>query len=211
MKTNTKKFYSRLLSLSITIFLILFSINTSCQDPDAWEARQNDRQPPDKVMDAIGVKPGMVIAEVGAGRGRYVVHMAARTGSKGKVYANDIDKEALEYLDHRCERDDIDNVETILGTETDPKLPASKMDLVYIVNTYHHIEQVVPLMQNIVPALKSGGVLVIIENEPTKSGWDGHSTPKDQLIEEVESAGFKLDRMIDILEMDMIYLFKAGE
>ena len=72
---------------------------------DSWEARCNIYQPPEKVMDAIGVKSGMVIGEVGAGRGRYVVPMARRVGDKGRVYANDIDEEALEYVRFRCRRD----------------------------------------------------------------------------------------------------------
>ena len=56
---------------AIVLFLALLAIAGACQDPDAWEKRQNDRQPPEKVMNAIGVKPGMIIGEVGAGRGRY--------------------------------------------------------------------------------------------------------------------------------------------
>ena len=99
----------RILHFLLITLILQFSANCSCQNPDAWEKRQNDRQPPEKVMDAIGVKPGMIIGEVGAGRGRYVVHMARRTGPEGKVYANDIDKVALDYLDHRCKRDNIPN------------------------------------------------------------------------------------------------------
>ena len=160
-------------------------------------------------MDAIGVEPGMIIGEVGAGLGRYVVHMASRTGPEGKIYAEDIDKKDLEYLDHRCERDNIPNVETIVGTETDPKFPENTLDLVYIINSYHHIEKVIPLMRNIIPSLKAGGKFVIIENEPEKSGWDSHTTPRKRLIKEVEEAGFKLVKTIDILELDMIYQFEV--
>jgi len=130
---NSKRF----IFLSLAIFLGAFA---SCQDPDAWEARHNRMQPPDKVMDAIGVKGGMVVGEVGAGRGRYAVHMARRVGPSGKVYANDIDRNALRYLEHRCERDDIPNIITVLGDVTDPKLPEGELDLVYIINTYHHLD-----------------------------------------------------------------------
>ena len=195
----------------ISFFLVLCSTNCSGQDPDAWEKRQNDRQPPEKVMDAIGVKPGMIIGEVGAGLGRYVVHMAARTGPEGKIYAEDIAKKDLEYLDLRCERDNIPNVETILGTETDPKFPENSLDLVYIINSYHHIDKVIPLMRNIIPALKDGGRFVIIENEPEKSGWDSHGTPRERLLKEVEEAGFSLVETIDILELDLIYIFEIKE
>ena len=179
-------------------------------DPDAWEARHNTYQPPEKVMDAIGVKEGMVIAEVGAGRGRYAVLVAARVGGKGKVYANDIDEDKLDYLRHRCERDGIGNLETILGTVTDPKLPAGKMDIVYLINTYHHLDDPVELMRSILPALKPGGHLVIIEHDSEKYPGAGrhHSTPQKDLLQEAEAAGYELVRIETFLERDNINIFR---
>jgi SAM-dependent methyltransferase len=181
------------------------------ENPDAWEARHNAYQPPDKVMDTIGVKPGMVIAEVGAGRGRYVVHMARRTENHGKVYANDIDEKKLEYLRFRCERDSIGNVETILGKVTDPLLPEGKMDLVYMINTYHHLDKPVPLMRNIIPSLKPGGVLVIIEHDPEKYPRAGsESTSREEMLEQAKKAGLELVRIEDLLERDTIYVFRPA-
>ena len=79
--------------------LLLFSTSQAqrevLQPDNANEARLNRLQPPDRVMDAIGVKPGMVVAEIGAGRGRYVVQLAVRVGERGKVYAEDIDAASL--------------------------------------------------------------------------------------------------------------------
>ena len=72
---------------------------------NANEARLNGLQPPDLVMDAIGLEPGMVIGEVGAGRGRYAVQLAARVGETSKVYANDIDGVALQYLEYRSKEE----------------------------------------------------------------------------------------------------------
>jgi ubiquinone/menaquinone biosynthesis C-methylase UbiE len=163
-------------------------------------------------MDAIGVKEGMVIAEVGAGRGRYVVHMAARVGPTGKVYANDIDEDKLEYLQLRCERDSIDNVQTILGEVTDPLLPGGVMDLVYLINTYHHLDEPVELMRNILPALKPGGLLVIIEHDPEKypSANPRHSTPQNELLDETKEAGFELVRIETFLERDNINIFRPA-
>jgi len=195
----------------IILAILLFSLPFfgSCQNPDAWEARHNRLQPPREVMDAIGVEEGMVVAEVGAGRGRYVVHMAERVGKSGKVYANDIDEDALKYLNHRCERDDISNVITILGNVTDPNLPDGAFDLVYIVNTYHHLDDKIGLMRNILPALKPDGIFVIIENEPEKSGWPSHTTPGKVVIKEAEESGFELIRIESFLEEDNIYLFRG--
>jgi ubiquinone/menaquinone biosynthesis C-methylase UbiE len=179
-------------------------------EDDSWEDHQNAYQPPEMIMDAIGIKPGWVVAEVGAGRGRIVVYMAARVGFDGKVFANDIDMEKLDYLVYRCERDSIYNVETILGEVHDPLLPEATMDVVYMINTYHHLGQPVELMRNILPSLKPGGVLVIIEQDPDKypEGADNHSTPHDELLREAAEAGYELLRLEDFLERDLINIFR---
>ena len=188
------------------------SISSSCQSqnyPDAWENHHNTYQPPEQVMDSIGVKPGMIVAEIGAGRGRYVVHMANRVGATGKIYANDIDKKALDYLEYRCKRDSIPNVIAVLGKLTDPLLPKGTMDLVYIINTYHHLDKPVELMKNIIPCLKPDGRLVIIEHDPVKvPGIGSHSTAKDVLLKQAKQAGFELERMMTFLERDNIYVFQ---
>ena len=198
-------------TVTLVVLLMVLASAPACgqlRDPDAWEARHNAIQPPDKVMDAIGVEPGWVIAEVGAGRGRYVVHMAERVGSTGKVYANDIDGDALEYLEHRCERDGISNVVTILGEVTDPLLPVGALDMVYMINTYHHLDEPVELMRNIVPGLKPGGILVIIEHDSAKlPDEDEHTTTQETLLKQVGEAGFELVRIETFLEKDNINIF----
>jgi ubiquinone/menaquinone biosynthesis C-methylase UbiE len=192
------------------ICLIVFWVSScSCQGSDDWEHRHNAYQPPEQVMDSIGVEAGMTVAEVGAGRGRYVVHMAKRVGDKGMIYANDISKKKLDYLDFRCERDAIKNVKTVLGEVTDPLLPSKKLDLVYIVNTYHHIDKPVELMRNIAPSLKESGQLVIIEHDPVKLPNAGsHATAKEVLLNEAEMAGYELIKIQTFLERDNIYFLK---
>jgi ubiquinone/menaquinone biosynthesis C-methylase UbiE len=203
---------------AIIVAVLLFAAASpagACQEgqkgPDDWEAYHNSYQPPDSVMDAIGVRPGMVVAEVGAGRGRYVVHMARRVGPEGRIYANDIDKNALLYLGFRCMRDSITNVETVLGEVTDPKLPAGSCDLIYVINTYHHFDEPVELMKKILPALKEGGTFVVIEHDPVKYPDAGsHSTPRRILIDQAEEAGFELVRIETFLERDNINIFRAA-
>jgi ubiquinone/menaquinone biosynthesis C-methylase UbiE len=181
--------------------------------PDDWEARWNKLQPADKVMDAVGIAPGMVVAEFGAGKGRYAVQVAARVGTKGMVYAEDIDESALAYIEERCERDKISNIETVLGSETDPRLPPASCDFVYCINTYHHVEDPVPLLRNIVPALKPGGRLVVIEHSPEKTkedGLGGHATPPDSVMAQARAAGYELVARHSFLELDEIYVFRAA-
>ena len=176
--------------------------------PEAWETRANRYQPPKEVMDAIGVKAGMVVAEVGAGQGRYVMHMAARVGESCMVYANDIDEEKLEYLRLRCEREDIDNVETVLGEVDDPLLLEGALDLVYLINTYHDLDDPVGLMRNIMPALKPGGLLVVIEQDSEKSTSTHHRIEQDVLFDQLERAGYEVVRVETFLERDNINIFR---
>jgi ubiquinone/menaquinone biosynthesis C-methylase UbiE len=152
---------------------------------------------------------GMVVGEIGAGRGRYSVILANHVGEKGHIFANDINKESIEYLDLRCKRDKIDNITTILGKERDPLLPEDKMDMIFIVNTYHHITHPVEVLKNAWPALKSSGTLVIIDGVPGKyGGSSSHTTPKEELISQAKEAGFRFIKVAAELERDNIYIFK---
>jgi ubiquinone/menaquinone biosynthesis C-methylase UbiE len=203
--------WAPLAAVSIVLF-ILVSADPAVwgqDDPDAWEERHNRLQPPGKVMDAIGIREGMVVAEVGAGKGRYAVHMARRVGNGGIVFANDIDAESLDYLTSRCERDGIGNIITILGEIEDPRLPEGRMDVVYMINTYHHLDKPVELMRNIIPSLKPKGILVVIEHDPDKyPGAGSHSTPRDTLEKQAKEAGFEVVEVLTFLERDNIIIFR---
>jgi ubiquinone/menaquinone biosynthesis C-methylase UbiE len=191
-------------------FLCLSTATAQHDDDDSWEDFHNAYQPPELVMDAMGIEPGMTVAEVGAGRGRIAVRVAARVGDEGLVYANDIDEKKIEYLRHRCERDNIPNIKTILGKVDDPMLPAETFDVVYFINTYHHLDLPVEVMKNVLPSLKPGGVMVIVEHDPDKypDAGEDHSTPHKLLIEQAEEAGFELLRREDFLERDYINIFR---
>ena len=201
-----KRFIPVLLSSLALLFLV--SSPLLAQNPDAWEEYQTSLQPPEIVIPAIGLEAGMVVGEIGAGRGRYSVILAKQVGQKGHIYANDIDKEDLEYLDFRCERDNIDNISTILGKERDPLLPENQLDMIFIVNTYHHISHPVDVLKNAYPALKPTGTLVIIDGVPGKYGGDSsHTTPMEELISQAKKAGFKFERVAVELKRDNIYIF----
>lgn len=200
------------------LFLILscFSLLAAAQtgqktagvlDPEtANEARLNRLQPPDRVMDAIGVKPGMVVAEIGAGQGRYAVQLAVRVGEKGKVYAEDIDAAALKHLESRCSRWNLRNVEAVLGEVKDPKLPEDSLDLIFIISSYHHFDDPVALLQNARPALKPGGRLAIVEWAPREGAGDEYMTP-EKMEAQMTQAGYKLDRIDTFLLPNGLYIY----
>ncbi len=189
---------------------------------ETWEKRINEeRQPPEQVMNSVGVKQGMVIGEVGAGRGRYTVHLAHRVGSGGKVYANDINENVLSYLRKRCLRDNIQNIETILGKVDDPLFPDNSLDMVFMVWVYHMLEQPIPLLKNLKSSLKPGATVVILdppdeeideEIKEMKGTLDPHRpTIKERIENGANEAGFKLVRIETFLPKDCIYILKLKE
>ena len=202
----------------LTLFLLilicptLISLSQEKKVPvEPSEARLNNQHQPEKLMDAIGLKEGMTIADIGAGRGRMTVFFSLRVGESGRVFANDIDENALKYLENRCKKNNMTNVTTCLGKVDNPMLPAGKADIAFMVSTYHHLEKPVEMMRNTIPCLKKDGVLVIVERDPVKTGQSGsESTSREKLTRHANEAGFVLDRInTELLERDNIYFLKV--
>jgi ubiquinone/menaquinone biosynthesis C-methylase UbiE len=198
-----------------TLLLALSSPALISQDKkvpvEPGEEWLNNQHQPGKLMDAIGLKTGMTIADIGAGRGRMTVFFSIRVGETGKVFANEINKDALEYLEHRCQSNNMTNVTTYLGKVDNPMLPAGEVDIAFMVSTYHHLEKPVEMMRNTIPCLKKDGVLVIVERDPVKTGQTGsESTTREKLTSQAAQAGFNLVKVnSELLERDNIYFLKA--
>jgi SAM-dependent methyltransferase len=177
---------------------------------EEWERGLNQRQPPIKIMDAIGLKQGMIIGEVGAGTGRMTMWLADRVGESGKVYANDIDRSALEHLRKRCKRDGFKNVEIVVGKMENPGFSTGSLDVVFMINVFHHLAEPVPIIRNIHPSLKPDGMLVIVECDPDKVDWgDEHGcSRKEDMIADLKKAGFEVVRIETFLDEDSIYIAK---
>jgi ubiquinone/menaquinone biosynthesis C-methylase UbiE len=173
---------------------------------NANEARLNGLQPPEQVMDAIGIKPGMTVAEIGAGRGRYVVQIAVRVGEGGKVYAEDIDAGSLRHLEQRCSRWGLSQVKTILGEVNDPKLPKGELDVIFIISSYHHFDDPVALLSKARSALKTDGILAIGEWLPRDGGGSEYSTP-EKMEEQMQAAGYRLLRVETFLQKNNMNLY----
>ncbi|MFC1499545.1 class I SAM-dependent methyltransferase [Candidatus Zixiibacteriota bacterium] len=173
------------------------------------EARLNQLQPPDQVMDATGIQPGMTVAEIGAGRGRYIVQLAVRVGEKGKVYAEDINSPALQYCENRCRRWELDHVETIRGDVADPKLPEAELDVIFMISSYHEFTDPVALMRKARPALKADGYVALVEWLPPENSGPGSLTP-DKIEAQFKEAGYRLERTDRLLEANdlLIYIFR---
>lgn len=118
---------------------------------------------PELLLSALELKPGMTVADIGAGTGYYSWRMAQRVGASGTVYAVDIQPEMIRLLEQQMSRRRAANVKAVLGTLTDPGLPPASIDLALMVDVYHEFEYPYEMLAAIVRALKPGGRLVFVE------------------------------------------------
>lgn len=168
---------------------------------------------PEKALDAIGIQPGMVVADVGAGVGYFTVRLAKRVGPSGKVFANDVQPEMLSMLRDRVAKANLTNVETVLGTEADPKLPRNAMDLILLVDVYHELSQPQRMLQKLREALKSDGRLVLIEfrkEDPRIPIRPEHKMSVQEADAEVSAEGFRLEKVLKDLPRQHILVFKKN-
>ncbi len=166
---------------------------------------------PEAALDALQIKKGMVVADVGAGIGYFTLRLSKRVGPAGKVYANDIQPEMLTRLQDRLDAEKITNVETVLGTQTDPKLPAGQMDLVLMVDVYHELAQPQRILQQLRKAMKGDGRLVVIEyrkEDPTIPIRPEHKMSVSEVRAEIEAEGYRLDQVLRILPRQNIFIFR---
>lgn len=191
--------------LAICVFIVFSGL---C----AAQSRRDAQVQPEKLMDAIGVKPGMVIGEAGAGEGYFTFKLARRVGETGKVYANDIVERVLRVIRNRAEREGITNITTILGKVEDPLFPKGGLDMVFMISAFHDFEKKVEWLNNVKPYLKPGGTLVIVEQDPDKSGSGRyHLMTQQEILETVKKSDFKLDRIETFLPTYNIYVYKLDE
>ena len=166
---------------------------------------------PEKALDLIGIHPGMNVADLGAGTGYMTLRMARRVGPHGRVWAVDIQPAMLERLTENARKADLSNIETVLGTEADPKLPPASMDLVIMVDVYHELSRPQEMLQSIRACLKPDGRLVLVEykkEDPAIPIRPDHKMTLADIKAEVEAEGYKLDKAIDALPRQHVVIFK---
>lgn len=143
----------------------------------------------DNVMDLAGIKPGMTVADIGAGEGYYTIRMAQRVGKEGRVLAEDILPDVRDALAQRVARERLDNVSVRLGEPQDAKLPADSFDRVLMVHMYHEIGEPFEFLWHLRPALRAGGQVVVVDADRETQN---HGTPPVLLICEFAAVGYKL-------------------
>ncbi|HXK01718.1 MAG TPA: class I SAM-dependent methyltransferase [Verrucomicrobiae bacterium] len=172
--------------------------------------REAEEQP-DRALDLIHIAKGSTIADIGAGAGYLTWRLAERTGPGGKVYANDIQPAMLDLLRRNMRQRHLDNVEPVLGTVDDPKLPPAAMDLVLLVDVYHEFSEPQKMLRKIRESMKPGARLVLLEyraEDPSVPIRPEHKMTVAGVKAELEPEGFRLDQLLEDLPRQHILIFR---
>jgi ubiquinone/menaquinone biosynthesis C-methylase UbiE len=180
-----------------------------------WLVRseREKEEAPDAALDAIGIKKGDVVADVGAGVGYFTWRMAERVGPAGKVYANDIQPRMLEQLKKNIASRRLTNVEPVLGADDDPKHPAGKLDLELLVDVYHEFSKPREMLAKLREALKPSGRLILLEyrkEDPAVPIRLEHKMTVQEVRAEIEPEGFRFEKSLETLPRQHILIFRPA-
>ena len=204
--------------LFIVVAMTLMPGPILCQDEhgsgsrDAIDRMRDRDLQPEKILDVIGLRVGMKAGEAGASYGYFTFKMSRRVGSKGIVYANDIDKSALRQIEERCEAEKITNIKTVLGAIEDPLFPEKDLDMVVVFDCLFEFSEPARWMRNARNYLKPGGQLVIVDPDPAKIGSAEHFLLRKQVLDYAAESGYEPIGVDDsFLKSHMIIILQPVE
>jgi ubiquinone/menaquinone biosynthesis C-methylase UbiE len=170
-----------------------------------------DEERPDKVVRLLGLKPGDRVADIGAGTGYFSRRLAAKVAPGGVVFAEEIQQEMLDLMNPKLRQEGVTNVQTVLGTVTDPKLPAGSIDLVIMVDVYHEFSHPYEMMEGITRALKTGGRVAFVEykaEDPSVPIKLLHKMSEAQVKKEAAVHALEWVKTIDDLPRQHLIIFQ---
>jgi ubiquinone/menaquinone biosynthesis C-methylase UbiE len=169
---------------------------------------------PDRMLLSLDIKKGSVVADIGAGVGYHSWRMSEMVGPTGKVIAEDIQPGMIRLLQQNIADRKLRNVEIVLGTPTDPKLPGNAVDLVLMVDVYHEFSDPAAMMKHVRDALKPDGRVILVEfrkEDPSVPIQPLHKMSVPDARAELESMGFKFQRSLEFLPWQHIIFFSSGK
>lgn len=173
---------------------------------------REDEEAPSKAIELLELKPGMVVADIGAGSGYYASRIAKRVGPAGHVYATDIQPGMIDILERRITSEGLANMSTILGSPDDPKLPARSIDMAIMVDVYHELQQPQIFLQRLKEALKPNGRLVLLEfrkEDPKIPILEVHKMSVAEVDQEMKAEGYEIDKVIENLPWQHLIVIKV--
>jgi SAM-dependent methyltransferase len=165
---------------------------------------RDERLQINRVMDILGISQGKIVADIGAGSGWFTVRAARRVGSTGFVFAVDINPEAIRYIDHRIQEENLHNVKTIRSRSDDPLLPVRRVDAVLLLKTYHEVSTPVALLRNLRRSLADGAKVGIVDRN---GNGENHGVGREIVIREAAEAGYQLREQYDFVKADGVDYF----
>jgi arsenite methyltransferase len=175
----------------------------------AYEGFNRDQwQQPDKVIQALQIQPGSIIADLGSGSGYFTFRLANAVGPTGRVYAVDVDEAMNDALKERTKTQTTNTVIVVSAKPNDPRLP-EPVDVIFTSNTYHHIDNRIAYFAALIKHLRPSGRLAVIEFSRTAwlEGLWGHYTAKEFIKRELEQAGYELQNDFDFLDRQSFLVF----
>ncbi len=192
-------FWGSFVRVGVFLFLAALLGAPACSHAQNSGPERDAWQRPGEVLDELGIHAGSVVADVGCGRGYFTFKLAERVGPQGKVYAEDIDNEALDSVRLEAKKKDLTQILAIAGTEHDVSLPPASLDVVLAVNTFHEWQHYDQMLQGVYKALKPGGLFGLIDRSaeaghPRAYYYDHHRMPEALEREDVTHSGFRFLR-----------------
>jgi ubiquinone/menaquinone biosynthesis C-methylase UbiE len=167
-------------------------------------------QRPDQIMDALQIGEGSVVADLGAGGGWFTVRLARRVGPNGRVFAEDVQRQMIDAIKRRMEREGLRNVHAVLGTPVDPGVPPASLDAALMVDAYHEFEQPVTLLRNVARALKPTGLIGIVNYKKDGGGPGPEMEARvdaEKVIADAQAAGLELRKRETFLRYQYMLTF----
>jgi predicted methyltransferase len=184
---------------SLVIVLASVLVCPACRAAQESGPARDTWQRPQEVMDALGIKAGTAVADVGCGSGYFTFKLAERVGPQGEVYAEDIDEKEVAGIGRRAKLEVLKQVRPIVGVADDPRLPSATLDAILVVNSYHEWREYSKMLQHLAAALKPGGLLAIIDGvaepgKPREAYYSRHRMPEEIVREDAAREGFRFVR-----------------
>jgi ubiquinone/menaquinone biosynthesis C-methylase UbiE len=177
----------------------------------AYEGGGRDTwQQPERVIEALALAPGQQVADLGSGTGYFTGRLGRAVSPGGRVYAVDVDADVQEELRERMTEESVDNVEIVMASFDDSKLPDASVDLVLTVSTFHHFEDRPVYFRNLKRVLREGGRVAVIEYDGSKGlfvRWSGHYSERESVLGDMAAAGYRVEQELEFLDRQSFIIF----
>lgn len=196
----------KILAWASAVLIVAVLGVTAVAGPSCWLRSPQWHLDIEQALDTIGAAPGMVVGEAGAGEGYFTLPLAKRVGPQGIVYANDINRRSLGYLEQDAKRDGLGNIKTVVGDVDDPRFPRRDLELVVVVHAFHDFDKPVEWLVNLKQYLRPGARVAIIDRDPAK-GAESHFWSRDRIAGYAQQAGYRLVKSADADTDHLILIF----